>query len=1116
MSDKNISTSLPVTFLKDEPSDTDEFGSHQRVADAVNAVLSHSPSTRVIGLLGGWGSGKSTVIKLIEDGFEDEKTGPKTLFFTYDAWLHQSDNPRRSFLEELIALILEHDKDGEKFYRKELKSLSGQVIQKTTKSTPVLTPTGKWAAFFFALVPVGLAFVGFDTLKEAFGSTNPPQADSGLARTALLFGSLLLAAPLPFFFFLWLRETFYSDKNEGDNTHTKSDLDSAIFSLFMNKHVEIVDDETTISPEPTSIEFQRSLHKIMTSITANEIRLVCIIDNLDRLAPDEALQMWSTMRSIFLGPNKKNGPVVILPVDDDAIGKVFSPSEESETRNNMSKSFSDKTFDITFEVPRPVISDWRKFLEKQMLEAFGELATPRLIYWTQRFFEAHVQKSKRRVTPREINNLVNTLAGLYLQWKDENISLETMSYYVINKTLIKANLFKFLTTTIPPLAQFAPNWQREIAAIFYGVQEKKAAQILLKEPLTSAIWSLDKEAILKLKDISGFNDTFEEIISDFPLGDDETPSFQYIGNSAILLDDYSEQNEPWIRLSWAKLIAAYIGKARFDKIDKQLSLQVAAFYPHLSAGTKQQFVDATTDALTGVLLADDFPTKSVDVDQTALQLIKFCDVEKVKTPVFDIGINIGRLIALLSRYANSPEFWKRLRINSKWPDIEAELVEMLSKPLQAHLVADVIGMLNSEMAKDIYDQSEPKGWMTLVEATNQIARGQGDPAASLTTAFEVLGKLLPIHKDTKPVVDALASEGHLGTQLNALGKTEEMSLAPLLTIMVLQGGDHAEPSNGSWQTLASNGPLVKSVVGNLSEYTGNYYMHYVWASHHNAPSMRPFCTALVRTMISESRLGRVSLKTVLGNMSYYRQPVPFALRQQFVTLLRGYKTFWQKISASSLDNNLLTTVEMTIKAGGDDASKMCRVLMARLEKRSKSEWAQIVRGKSDATKLMVSIANSGFVTINKGSKPYRALLAATAELTSQDSQNFAVRWCNLATISTVPAQKVLFDALTKAMFLHGNSPQNLNFLQAGGANLLKYGVFNEEPDQSILNIVIPQMSNAKGRTWLRKHSKEVRTWLAKCNTETVNNIKSVLDKFENGNAKNRKDFAEVIRKQWKI
>src|SRR4051812_13542730 len=81
----------PIRFIKDTAATSDFFGSHSRIARALAGVIRDQTDLKVIGLLGDWGSGKSTVVNLAELELGVDPSGIETHFFRYDAWLHQSD-----------------------------------------------------------------------------------------------------------------------------------------------------------------------------------------------------------------------------------------------------------------------------------------------------------------------------------------------------------------------------------------------------------------------------------------------------------------------------------------------------------------------------------------------------------------------------------------------------------------------------------------------------------------------------------------------------------------------------------------------------------------------------------------------------------------------------------------------------------------------------------------------------------------------------------------------------------------------------------------------------------------------------------------------------------------
>jgi hypothetical protein len=180
-----------VTFLADQPSADDRFGSHSRVAKAVAGVIRDAEAINVIGLLGGWGSGKSTVVRAIETALKDGETGNAIHVFNYDAWLHQNDPPRRAFLEERIANLTTATLIAPDEWEPRLAELSGRSEETVTDTTRFLSPTGKWIFASLGLVPVGLSFLDFDLIDKAFGA-----GSTWLAFAIFTVALLLTSAPL--------------------------------------------------------------------------------------------------------------------------------------------------------------------------------------------------------------------------------------------------------------------------------------------------------------------------------------------------------------------------------------------------------------------------------------------------------------------------------------------------------------------------------------------------------------------------------------------------------------------------------------------------------------------------------------------------------------------------------------------------------------------------------------------------------------------------------------------------------------------------------------------------------------------------------------------------------
>src|SRR5690348_8063958 len=77
-----------TVLIPDEPAEADSFGPHGRLAAAVVDLIRNTDGGKAIGIEGGWGSGKTTVVKLVKS--EIERDGNYTVV-EFDAWAHEGD-----------------------------------------------------------------------------------------------------------------------------------------------------------------------------------------------------------------------------------------------------------------------------------------------------------------------------------------------------------------------------------------------------------------------------------------------------------------------------------------------------------------------------------------------------------------------------------------------------------------------------------------------------------------------------------------------------------------------------------------------------------------------------------------------------------------------------------------------------------------------------------------------------------------------------------------------------------------------------------------------------------------------------------------------------------------
>ena len=341
------SPSCPTRTLDDAPADKDDLGSHEPIAAAIHELVMGEPGGRTIGLEGRWGSGKSTVVRLLDERMR----GPDAHVVVFDVWAHEGDPLRRSFLETLIDSLCEKRWIDCEAWRARRESLA--VRRRVEHTRPRITRPGVVAsaatALVAILVPTGVALLSAGLAVGASGIWIPGAAILSVLVLAAIFlaGLLLLRWP--------------------DATG------ESWLVPFSVRSVTESDRETIETPNPTSVEFEQVFREFMGDALGGcpERRLALVVDNLDRVAPEDARSVWATLQTFLHHPHDPRASWlrslwVVLPFDRAGINRLWDGSGEA------ADSFLDKSIQVHFEVPLPLLTDWREYLASLLHDALPE------------------------------------------------------------------------------------------------------------------------------------------------------------------------------------------------------------------------------------------------------------------------------------------------------------------------------------------------------------------------------------------------------------------------------------------------------------------------------------------------------------------------------------------------------------------------------------------------------------------------------------------------------------------------------------------------------------------------------------------------------------------------
>lgn len=481
----DIAPSPIIHLLVDNPAKEDSFsGGHQKVAEAIAQVINNASPGKIIGLIGGWGSGKSTVIKFLQDKLSDKNSfrGLKNQVFIFDAWRHQQDPIRRAFLENLIYTFhLENKFKDTLLYIKKSKE------QSEITSSPKFGFIQKSIATILLMVIVASSLIAWSRsiaifLFDVLNTGSVDSIQGGIICFSFMF--VIVAALICIF-------TNFIESFKGN-------IGFDVLASIINKTQPSVLVNTTIkTPETTAIEFQQYFREILNDHFAKEkIQLSIVIDNLDRIDQTDAMSFWSTLIGFFSHHNDTEDDVInnhvwiILPIDYQALSKIFPEGN--------AQSFIDKTFSATFRVPPLVMSDWSKFFIENAKTAFSSFRLDdedNTLQIIRRLLE--IKFPSLQLTPRKIKSVLNKISTTYFQVYSLDVDIITCALYCIFDEEFKSeqsirhiissnNAISFNIEAIHIMEE-VDKWREKIAVIYYLTTMNKALEMLIGEQVFEAL-----------------------------------------------------------------------------------------------------------------------------------------------------------------------------------------------------------------------------------------------------------------------------------------------------------------------------------------------------------------------------------------------------------------------------------------------------------------------------------------------------------------------------------------------------------------------------------------------------------------------------------------------------
>jgi predicted KAP-like P-loop ATPase len=291
-----------VSVWSDTESSVDylNFG---EVAEIASDIISSSSLLPVsIGIFGNWGSGKSSILRLIENRLREKSE--HYLIIKFDAWLYQGyDDARLSLMETIVSSITNEVKENEGLIKKAITLFS--------------------RIDYFRL---------FGLVAEGIALAHGVPTGGVIARSTKMLSGLADGI---------------KTEEEYQNVGTVAkDISGNAFGLLKPLQEK--------SPPQHIDAFRKEYKEIINDLNKT---IIVIIDNLDRCNPINAIQTLEAIR-LFLFLNKT---AFIISVDEDMIRS--SVKEYFKGLNDKHQiDYLDKLIQIPIRVPKVGIREIKAYL----------------------------------------------------------------------------------------------------------------------------------------------------------------------------------------------------------------------------------------------------------------------------------------------------------------------------------------------------------------------------------------------------------------------------------------------------------------------------------------------------------------------------------------------------------------------------------------------------------------------------------------------------------------------------------------------------------------------------------------------------------------------------------
>lgn len=525
-----------INFHTEHPATQDVFpgGSHDKVASAIHGhLLSEGPS-KVVGLDGEFGSGKSSILNMLKAKLTAADSDFRVWFF--DCEQNYQGSTKSNFIELFTDEVLKevpHVSRAAEALKASRDRALGRLFEYNKRTT---SRVSAWA-----LALVASLFFAATSFRELFALSRSSHAalTGASPEAAALTNTLqdpfwwLIAVHLVSFFspilILLVAKIWHRKVQVGGQRWS-------LLSLFKGSSDDHIEEKIEVGKEVTPLDLKKTLLEQLKVVEGK--RYVIILDNLDRLPKESLRSVWSDLEIFIEAATKAANLTVIVPFCSSKVAEYLKADGD---RRYDARDFIAKKFPVVFRSPPVITSGWKDGFRQLWSHTFPDVSGS-VVEQSAQLLQRHSPMANSLVTPRLQKKFINDIASTALVVGEE-ISLLAIAGHLLLCKYAELSLVEFLRTDGFSAAyekalgdeqvglfkdtktllsatlgdSMETGWQIQFLQIHYLTTGDIAIAELLDTPLAEAFDNEDHEALGRLTSLFGFSDAMKRLVAQNPL-----------------------------------------------------------------------------------------------------------------------------------------------------------------------------------------------------------------------------------------------------------------------------------------------------------------------------------------------------------------------------------------------------------------------------------------------------------------------------------------------------------------------------------------------------------------------------------------------------------------------